>query len=197
MDIYEIRAKEPRYWQRLLRLAGYYKGNIDGIRGPLQEAAEFCWERSSLALAQAHGRFDERSEENILTLMPPAQAVARKWLAKAKAAANERGLAVKIISGTRTYGEQEALYRKRPKVTNAKGGYSWHNFGLAFDFGVFSLDGKKYFGESPLYAELGKLARQVQDAEWGGDWSSFKDEPHIQMRRFSSIKAARNEFERK
>lgn len=191
-----MRAKEPRYWQRLLRLAGYYKGRIDGIRGPLQEAAEFCWERATLALGQGYSTFDERSEENIATLIPPAQEVARKWLAKAKEVAAQHGVDVKIICGTRTYGEQDALYKKRPKVTNARGGYSWHNFGLAFDFGVFSTDGKKYFGESPLYAELGKLARMVQNAEWGGDWSSFKDEPHIQMRRFNSVKEARTEFER-
>jgi peptidoglycan L-alanyl-D-glutamate endopeptidase CwlK len=197
MEIYEMRSKEPKYWQRLLRLAGYYKGRIDGIRGPLQEAAEFAWERAGLALGQMHGLFDERSEENIRTLMPPAQKVARIWLDKAKRVAAENGVDVKIICGTRTYGEQDALYKKRPKVTNAKGGYSWHNFGLAFDFGVFSIDGKKYFGESPLYDELGSLTREVQDAEWGGDWSSFKDKPHIQMRRFNSIAEARKEFERK
>ena len=59
------------------------------------------------------------------------------------------------------------------------------------------VDGKKYFGESPLYDELGALARKVTGAEWGGDWTGFKDKPHIQMRRFNSISEARNEFERK
>lgn len=196
MTTNEMRAREPKFWQRVLRLAGYYKGRIDGIRGVLQESAEFAWQKASLGLAQMEGSFDSRSEENILTLMPPAQKVARQWLAKAKAAAAEQGFDVKIICGTRTYGEQDALYKKRPKVTNSKGGYSWHNFGLAFDFGVFSPDGKKYFGESPLYAELGKLARSIEGAEWGGDWTSFKDEPHIQLRRFKTIKEARTEFER-
>lgn len=192
----EMRGKEPKFWQRVLRLAGYYKGRIDGIRGPLQEAAEFAWQRASIALAQQEGYFDVRSEQNILTLMPPAQKVARKWLAAAKKAAAEQGFDVKIICGTRTYGEQDALYKKRPKVTNARGGYSWHNFGLAFDFGIFSPVGKKYIEESPLYAELGKLARSIDNAEWGGDWKSFKDEPHIQMRKFASIREARTAFER-
>lgn len=196
MDINDLRT-DTIYWQRLLRLAGYYTGKVDGLRGELTRAAEFCWERASIALAQAHGRFDERSEGNILTLMPPAQAVARKWLALAKEKAAAAGFDVKIICGTRSYAEQDALYKKRPKVTNAKGGYSWHNFGLAFDFGVFSADGKKYFGESPLYDELGALCLAVPGAEWGGDWTGFKDKPHIQLRRFSSISEARNEFERK
>jgi peptidoglycan L-alanyl-D-glutamate endopeptidase CwlK len=195
MNATEMR-KEPKFWQRLLREAGYYKFKIDGIRGPRQEAAEFEWERASLGLAQLHGLFDARSEENIRTLIPAAQKVARVWLGQAKEVAARSGLDVKIICGTRTYGEQDALYKKRPKVTNARGGYSWHNFGLAWDFGVFCKDGKQYFEESPLYKELGKLARNVQDAEWGGDWTSFKDEPHVQVRRYASIREARTAFER-
>ena len=195
MNIDEMRC-ETVFWQRLLRLAGYYKGSIDGIRGVLTESAEFCWKRAGMALAQAYGTFDARSEENIMTLMPPAQKIAREWLAKAQKVAAENGFTVKIICGTRSYGEQNELFKKRPKVTNARGGYSWHNFGLAFDFGVFSPDGKKYYGESRMYRELGKLAHEIEGAEWGGDWSNFKDEPHIQMRRFKSIKEARLEFER-
>jgi len=45
---------------------------------------------------------------------------------------------LKLISGLRTYEEQDALYAQGrtapgPKVTNAPGGHSNHNFGLAFD----------------------------------------------------------------
>lgn len=195
MNINELR-RDMLSWQRLLRLAGYYKGRVDGLRGVFTEQAEFCWERATLGLAQRYGKFDQRSEENIYTLIPTAQEVARKWLGKAKEIAAQQGFDVKIICGTRSYAEQDALYKKRPRVTKAKGGQSWHNFGLAFDFGLFSPDGKKYFGESKMYAELGKLAREIKDAEWGGDWEDFKDEPHIQLRRFASIKAAREEFER-
>lgn len=55
-------------------------------------------------------------------------------------------------SGLRTYEEQNALYaqgRTAPgnKVTNAKGGFSNHNFGIAFDIGIF--EGAKYLGDSP------------------------------------------------
>lgn len=195
MDYKEMK-KELVYWQRLLRLAGYYTGEIDGIRGPLTNGAEFCWENASNSIAAGYGTFDKRSEGNILTLIPPAQRMAREWLAKAQEVAEAKGYSVKIICGTRTYAEQDALYKQRPKVTNARGGYSWHNFGLAFDFGVFSKDSKKYYGNSPLYNELGKLARNIEDAEWGGDWKSFKDTPHIQLRKFATTKEARNNFER-
>lgn len=55
------------------------------------------------------------------------------------AACNERGFAYHATRGHDTYGTQMALWAKGrtvpgPKVTNAKGGQSAHNFGLAMDF---------------------------------------------------------------
>lgn len=194
MNIGEIK-KERKYWQRMLRVSGYYTGEIDGIRGPLQKAAEAAWEQTCEFLKRI-GSFDQRSEENIATLLPSAQQMAREWLKAAKEVAHDEGYDVKIICGTRSYAEQDALYKRRPRVTRARGGQSWHNFGLAFDFGIFSLDGKEYVEESPLYAVLGKLARQVQNAEWGGDWNDFKDEPHVQLRKYRTLAAAREDFER-
>lgn len=194
MNIGEIK-KDRRFWQRMLRVSGYYSGEIDGIRGPLQRAAEAAWEQTCEFLKRI-GTFDQRSEENIATLLPSAQQMAREWLKAAKEAAQKEGYDVKIICGTRSYAEQDALYKKRPRVTKARGGQSWHNFGLAFDFGIFSLDGKEYVEESPLYAVLGKLARQVQNAEWGGDWNDFKDEPHVQLRKYRTLAGAREDFER-
>jgi hypothetical protein len=63
-------------------------------------------------------------------------------------------------------------------VTKARGGQSWHNFGLAFDVGIFSTDGKNYYGESAAYREVGKIGKAL-GLEWGGDWD-FVDEPHFQ-----------------
>lgn len=127
---------------------------------------------------------DPRTEANIATLIPKAQAAARAFMAKAVPAMEPHGVTVKIISGTRTYAQQNALYaqgRTKPgrKVTNARGGYSNHNFGIAFDIGLFK-DGK-YLGESPLYATLGPIGESV-GLEWGGRWKSFQDEPHYQLK---------------
>ena len=125
--------------------------------------------------------FDERTEKNLATLHPKAAALARVFLEKA-AAALPSGVTVKIISGTRTYLEQNALYAKGrtlpgPKVTNARGGYSNHNFGVAFDIGLFQ--GAKYLEESPIYAKLGPVG-EAAGLEWGGRWKSIQDEPHYQ-----------------
>lgn len=123
---------------------------------------------------------DPRSEQNIRTLRPEVQPLARKLIETA----TEQGINVRVISGTRSYQEQDALYAQGrttggPKVTKARAGYSWHNFGIAFDVGIFSDDGKKYLGESPNYAKVGKIGEAL-GLEWGGSWKSFVDEPHFQ-----------------
>lgn len=124
--------------------------------------------------------FDARTESNINTLLPAAQAKAREFMAACLAA----GISLKIISGTRTYAEQNALYehgrtKSGPIVTNARGGYSWHNFGIAWDIGIF--DGIRYLEESPLYAKAGAIGKSL-GLEWGGDWKSIQDEPHFQLK---------------
>ena len=123
---------------------------------------------------------DARSEQNIATLLPPVQPLARALIVAAAAA----GIANKIISGTRTYEEQNALYeqgrtRSGHIVTNARGGYSNHNFGIAFDIGVF--EGGRYLDESPAYKAVGALGKQL-GLDWGGDWQSIQDEPHFELR---------------
>lgn len=122
--------------------------------------------------------FDDRTERNMATLHPQAQAMAREFMQAAVPIMRQRGVDVRIISGTRTYAEQDALYAKRPRVTKARGGYSNHNFGVAFDIGLFK--GKTYLEASPLYKECGGIGKSV-GLEWGGDWKSFKDEPHFEI----------------
>lgn len=124
-------------------------------------------------------RVDDRSERNIATLHPRVQPIAREFVRRCVAA----GLDARIICGTRTYAEQDALYEQGrtkpgPIVTKARGGQSNHNFGLAFDIGIFASG--KYLGSSPLYKKAGAIGREL-GLEWGGDWK-FVDEPHFQLR---------------
>lgn len=126
-------------------------------------------------------KVDERSERVISTLHPRLRNNARQLVQSAGA----KGIKIKIISGLRTYDEQNALYAQGRTssgrvVTNARGGYSNHNFGVAFDVGVFSADGK-YLDESPAYKTVGQLGKAL-GFEWGGDWSSIQDQPHFQLR---------------
>ena len=129
---------------------------------------------------EAIDKVDDRSEGNIATLLEEVRPMARALVQKAAA----NGIQIKVISATRTFAEQDALFAKGRTapgsvVTNAKGGFSNHNFGLAFDVGVF--EGKKYMPESPKYAAVGALGLEL-GLEWGGNWKTFADQPHFQLR---------------
>lgn len=167
--------------QRLLSSCGLYTGKLDGLYGNETRKAEDAFNKLFVKYAEQFGRFDDRTEANIATLLPKAQIAARKAMSAAKALGG--GLTVQILSGTRTYAEQNKLYAQKPKVTNAKGGQSNHNFGIAFDIGIFK--GKTYYTgknstETKAYVELSKLIKPV-GLEWGGDWKSIIDTPHYQL----------------
>lgn len=130
------------------------------------------------------GAVDARSEKNIATLHPCVQPLARSLLLRAR----EKGWNFVITSGLRTYAEQDALFAKRPKVTNARGGDSWHNHGCAFDVTLFS--GSKPVWESPLYTALGALGEDI-GLEWGGRWKRMVDRPHFQITNGKSISQAK------
>jgi peptidoglycan L-alanyl-D-glutamate endopeptidase CwlK len=90
----------------------------------------------------------------------------------------------------RTFAEQDALYSQgRGKsgsiVTNAKGGLSYHNYGLALDIVIINgkeayWDEKKDFDGDGLsdWKEIVKIFKE-HGWEWGGDWK-FSDTPHFQ-----------------
>lgn len=74
--------------------------------------------------------------------------------------------------------EQDALFNKRPKVTNARGWQSIHNYGLAFDI-VLIVDGKAVWTVNQEWKQVADYFKS-KGWEWGGDWKSFKDAPHFQ-----------------
>jgi peptidoglycan L-alanyl-D-glutamate endopeptidase CwlK len=154
---------------------------VDGNPGPETWAAIHRAIVGEPPVASGAGTLaDERSERNIATLLPQVQPLARALIESAAAV----GIAIKVISGTRTYEEQNALYeqgRTTPGriVTNARGGYSNHNFGIAFDIGVF--EGGRYLDESPAYKAVGAIGMKL-GLEWGGNWKTIQDEPHFQLR---------------
>ncbi|MBN8558469.1 MAG: M15 family metallopeptidase [Proteobacteria bacterium] len=157
---------------------------VDGKAGPVTWGA--IYERlvrrkiDGLKPAEAIDAVDSRSEKVIATLLPPVRPMARALVHKAAAS----GITVKLLSGLRTYAEQDALYAQGrtaagSKVTNARGGYSNHNFGIAFDVGVF--EGSRYLPDSPKYKAVGVLAMDL-GLEWGGNWKTIVDQPHFQLR---------------
>ena len=103
-----------------------------------------------------------------------------------------------IITQTyRTTVEQAALYamgRTMPGriVTNSPPGYSWHEFGRAFDIAIKTYDGDKtpldlYDGPWNMIGSIGEYL----GLEWGGRWISPIDRPHMQQRDGMSLAEAR------
>lgn len=95
------------------------------------------------------------------------------------------GVRIRFSSVFRTHEEQNKLYNKHPKVTNAKGGQSIHNYGLAFDIVIlFDLDDNGTFEtaswkQDKYFAEVVEFFKS-NGYTWGGDWSGFVDNPHFQ-----------------
>jgi peptidoglycan L-alanyl-D-glutamate endopeptidase CwlK len=168
-------------WTRIQESLGI---NADGIPGPRTAqavATRLGLDTATPAPVPSGGSIDSRSAGNIVTLRKDAQAKAREWLLKCL----DAGINVKIITGTRTYQEQAELYAKGrsapgPIVTNAPAGYSWHNFGVGWDFVVFDANGQPQWN-SPLMACCGRIAESL-GLEWGGAWKGFQDTPHIQLK---------------
>lgn len=110
-----------------------------------------------------------------------------------KAAAANQGITVVMTEGFRSFKEQDELYKQgRTKkgniVTYARGGESYHNYGLAIDFALQKKDGSiiwdmEYDGNQngkSDWLEVVEIAKKL-GFEWGGDWKRFKDYPHLEM----------------
>lgn len=98
---------------------------------------------------------------------------------------------IRIVQGLRTIDEQNALYaqgRTKPGdiVTNAKGGSSYHNYGLAFDFCLL-YDGKiswdtNFDGDKDGQKDWQEVVQMFKNNgyTWGGDFHSIPDAPHLE-----------------
>jgi len=122
-----------------------------------------------------------KAEDRLSKIHPTLADKARQLIAKA----HEEGIDLVVTQGLRTIAEQNALYaqgRTAPGkiVTKAKGGSSYHNFGLAFDIAVRNADGSIDWDSTKLYSRVGQLGKSI-GLEWGGDFKSIKDTPHFQL----------------
>jgi len=169
--------------------------DVDGVFGP-DTASAVLRHLASVELVnpdtvgETPTLLDARTLASIGTLDPKARDRFEHFAKLAKATAATFGCDYIMISGNRTWDEQNELYargRTAPGsiVTNARGGSSNHNFGIAGDFGVFL--GKAYLDDSkPALAAQVHAACAVQaralGMDWGGDWKSLKDYPHFEIR---------------
>jgi len=88
-----------------------------------------------------------------------------------------------ITEGLRSFKESDALYqqgRTKPGqiVTDAPGGTSFHNYGLAIDF-VIQENGHSRWDVNKNWMTVVNIFKNY-GWEWGGDWVHIIDRPHLQ-----------------
>lgn len=94
------------------------------------------------------------------------------------------GIQIRVVQGLRTYAEQDALYAQGRTgmgqiVTNAQGGYSLHNFGLAADLAPFKDGQPDWNAGDSEWREMLAKALTCGLAE-GARWTHVApDNPHF------------------
>ena len=124
--------------------------------------------------------WDLVTDQRISQLDPRVQQPATNFINQTE---RNLGVQLRVTTGYRSIEEQNRLYQQGRTtfgqiVTWAKGGESYHNYGLAFDV-VRMENGKADW--TPVSPEIAGIAKQ-QGFTWGGDWAVPKtDYPHFQM----------------
>jgi peptidoglycan L-alanyl-D-glutamate endopeptidase CwlK len=130
----------------------------------------------------------EHISEARLTLICPKLADKIRTLAEMLA---QEGNLIRVVQGLRSWTEQDALYamgRTAPGkiVTNVKGGYSWHCFGMAVDC-VPSINGCELAyhpdwnkNSSRVWGRMIEVGKSL-GLTCGALWRTFPDAPHFQL----------------
>lgn len=102
------------------------------------------------------------------------------------------GSGFRVAQCSRSWADSDADYAKgrtvaplgkEYEVTNAPGGFSWHNFNMAVDCYPFVNGVSGPLDWTPSDSEFKEMVAQMkaQGLIWGGDWHSIKDYPHFQL----------------
>ncbi len=124
-------------------------------------------------------------------------------------------MAIRVVQGLRTIDEQNAIYAQGRTivgkiVTKAKGGHSYHNYGLAIDFAlIFDKDGNGSYetlswdtssdSDHDAVKDWQEVVKVFEAAgwEWGGKFSTIKDAPHLQKTFGFKIATLLNKYDNK
>ena len=122
--------------------------------------------------------WDPVTDKRIAKLDPSVQGPASDFINQVE---RDLGITLRVSAGYRSFAEQDALYaqgRTTPGsiVTNARGGQSSHNHGLAIDVVEISNGNVNWDTDWNGIANIGRS----HGFSWGGDWTGFVDRPHFQ-----------------
>ncbi len=117
------------------------------------------------------------NSNSITDLYPPMQRAAAELLRRMEDMGHHLGLS----STYRDFESQDALYKHGRDIpgriiTNARGGESFHNYGLAFDV-YYHITGSVHY--KAILTLAGHMGQEL-GLEWGGNWETLVDMPHFQ-----------------
>ena len=107
-----------------------------------------------------------------------------------------KGIKVEILATYRTINEQEELYKLGRTIpgaiiTNVRGGYSHHNYGLAFD-ALPVIDGIITKDREDVLIKMGIIAKSL-GLTWGGEFDGgFYEPEHFEWHGEFSIPKTRS-----
>lgn len=101
-----------------------------------------------------------------------------------------QGIEARIVQGLRSWQQQDGLWQQGretagPIVTDAKGGYSWHNFGMAFDlcpsmYGPEVIYKPDWNEQHSTWKKMEQLGISLGLTS-GATWKRLVDSPHFQL----------------
>jgi peptidoglycan L-alanyl-D-glutamate endopeptidase CwlK len=120
------------------------------------------------------------SSRKLEDLSPKVEKLCREFIALCA----KNNIEILITCTYRSLEEQALLYRQGRSVpghivTNAKPGFSYHNYKLAFDF-VPIVNGKAVWNDKKLFDKCGEIGESV-GLEWAGRWTRFREADHMQL----------------
>lgn len=123
---------------------------------------------------------DKYSVERVALLHPLFRMPATAFIDDCE---NSLNITLRITEGFRSFATENEYYaqgRTKPGsiITNAQGGQSFHNYGLAIDVAQMVNNDTMVnwaYDDTTL-----KPFADKHGLEWGGSWRSIKDKPHFQ-----------------
>jgi len=114
-------------------------------------------------------RIYEINSRRIMTLTPDTREVAVRHISQCK----DEGISLLVVQASRSIKDQSRIYaigRTSPGkvVTNAAPGWSWHNFGRAYDI-VVMVDGMPDWDCKYVYERVGEIGTSI-GLIWGGSF---------------------------
>ena len=140
---------------------------------PLAPVCFCCGSKYHLNCECNNKTWDAVTDDRILTLAPCLQDIARDFI---NYMASRYNIQLRITDAFRDWIDQDADCDR--KVSNACGGASYHNYGLAFD--VVEISNGEALYTNPDWNLIGQIGESFGLA-WGGRWLSPIDKPHFQL----------------